>query len=71
MESNDLQTAINWLNFGQAIMRAGGGAWTAIKSAAQAHGVEADTAALDADLIDAERRKGLAERDAAGNDTGD
>ena len=61
-----LDDAVKWLQFGQAIMAQGLGAWNAIKAAAAANGVEADTAALDAVIVDAARREEIARRDAEG-----
>ena len=63
---NELQTAMAWLAFGQKVIEGGTAAWNAIKAAAAASGIETDNAALDAVIIDAERRKEIAKRDAAG-----
>lgn len=68
----DLEMAMKWLAFGQAVFSAGTGAWQRVKDAATEAGVEHDTAALDAVIEDAARRKAQAERDAAGgNSPGD
>lgn len=62
----ELQTALKWLALGQQVIAAGAGPWAEIKAVMAAHGIEADTAALDAVIADADRRKALAEADAKG-----
>jgi len=58
-----------WLALGERIVTTGQAALNAVLTAAAAHGIEQDTAALNADISDAERRKTIAERE-AGADTG-
>lgn len=55
-----------WLTLGEKVIKAGSGALAAVKTALAAQGVEADTAQLDAVIVDAERRKALAEAEARG-----
>jgi hypothetical protein len=55
-----------WLALGEKVIKAGAGAMAAVKAAAASQGVEQDTAQLDAVILDAERRKALAEAEAAG-----
>lgn len=59
----ELEAAMKWLAFGQKVIAAGAGALADVKAAAAAHGIEADTAALDAVIADAVRRKVQAEED--------
>lgn len=61
----ELEAALKWLAFGQQVVTAGAGALAAVKAAAAANGVQADTAAMEAVIADAERRKKLAEEDAS------
>ena len=63
----DLKAAMDWLAFGQAVFSAGTAAWTRVKDAASEAGIVHDTAALDAVIEDAERRKALAQHDANGD----
>lgn len=55
---------MQWLGVLQQVEAAGSGAWDSVKAALAAHGIEADTAQLDAVIADAARRKALAEREA-------
>lgn len=62
----NLAAVLQWLDIAQQIEAKGEGVWTAIKAVLVDHGIEADTAALDAAIADAARRKALAEHEAAG-----
>lgn len=64
----DLQALLQLFAFIQQIAEKGQPAWDAVKKAAQANGVDADTALFDHVIIDAARQKALAEREAAGTD---
>lgn len=55
---------LEWVHLGEQLIASGQGAYNAVKDAAAAHGVLADTAQLDAVILDAERRKALAEAEA-------
>ena len=57
---------LEWIALGEKLINTGMGAIDAVKAAAVARGVEQDTAALDAVILDAERRKGIAAGEAAG-----
>ena len=61
-----LQEVLKWLALAQQIKAAGEGPWNQIKAVLAANGIEADTAALDVVIADADRRKALAEADAKG-----
>jgi hypothetical protein len=63
---DQLQAALKWLALAQQIIAAGSGPWNQIKAVLAAHGIEADTAALDEAIADAGRRKAQAEADAKG-----
>jgi hypothetical protein len=60
----ELQAALSWLGVLQQVIDAGGGVMSEIKGVLSAHGIEADTAALDVVIADAERRRAQAEADA-------
>lgn len=57
---------LEWIALGEKLISTGTGAIDAVKAAAAARGVEQDTAALDAVILDAERRKAIAAGEAAG-----
>jgi hypothetical protein len=61
-----LTIALNWVTLGTAIFKKGQAAWDDIKAVLVKHGIEHDTEALDAAILDADRRKALAVQDAAG-----
>lgn len=61
---NEFQAALNWLALGQQVFEKGAGVYAQIKAVLAANGIEADTAALDAVIADAERRKEQARIDA-------
>lgn len=61
---NGLQAALQWLALGQQVVAAGAGVLGQIQDVLKANGIEADTAALEQVIADADRRKALAERDA-------
>ncbi len=63
---NELQKALAILAAIQAVIAKGGGVADQVMAVFAAHGLEADTAALDAVVSDAERRKAQAEADAKG-----
>ena len=62
----DLQAALQWLGVLQQVVNAGGSVYAQIKGVLAANGIEADTAALDVVIADAERRRAQAEQDAKG-----
>ena len=57
---------LKWIGILPQIAQAGSAAVAAVKGALAAHGIEADTAELDAVALDADRRKAIAEAEAAG-----
>lgn len=65
----NLSALMQWITLGQSVVDKGAAAMAAVKAAAAAHGIEQDTAALDAVILDAERRKAIAQHEAQ-TDTG-
>lgn len=61
---NELQSVLQWLAIGQQVVQAGAGVMAQIRSVLEANGIEADTAALDQVIADADRRRAIAEREA-------
>lgn len=61
----NLGALIQWLTIGEQVFDKGATVWADIQKVLAAHGIAADTAALDAVIADAARRKALAEQDAA------
>lgn len=61
-----LTSLLQWFTLLQQIVDKGEEAWGPVKAILAAHGIEADTSALDDVIVDAARRKALAEREAAG-----
>lgn len=59
-----LQAILQWITLLGQIEQKGSAAFAAVKQALANHGIEADTAALDAVIADAARRKALAEAEA-------
>lgn len=57
---------LQWITLGEKLIAAGEGPLNAVLAAAAAHGITQDTAALNAVILDAERRKALAAADASG-----
>lgn len=57
---------IEWIALGEKVIAAGKGPLSAVVAAAAAHGIAADTAQLDAVILDAERRKAIAAAEASG-----
>lgn len=57
---------IQWITIGQQVFAQGSGVWTQINAVLKANGIEADTAELDKVIIDAERRKAIAEAESRG-----
>ena len=66
----DVQAILQWIGVLQRIQASGGTAYAEIKGVLAAHGIEADTAALDAVIADASRRKAIAQREATGDVSG-
>jgi hypothetical protein len=66
MDENTLDALFQWFSVFQKIVLAPSAVFTDIKRVLAAHGIEADTAALDAVIADASRRKAIAQREAAG-----
>ena len=60
----NLAALFKWIELGQQIVQAGLPALAAVKAALAANGIEADTAALEAVIEDAEKRKAEAEASA-------
>jgi len=56
---------LKWIGLFQQIHTAGGSAWADVKAALANHGIEADTAALDAVIADADARAARRRGDAA------
>lgn len=59
-----LQAIFQWLALLQQLEQKGSAAFAAVKQVLATHGIEGDTAALDAVIADAARRKALAEAEA-------
>lgn len=57
---------IQWIALGQQVFEKGSAVWSQIQAVLAANGIEADTAELDKVIIDAERRKAIAEAEANG-----
>lgn len=57
---------LQWIALGEKVLAAGEGPLKAVLAAAAAHGIAADTAQLNADILDAERRKAIAAAEAIG-----
>lgn len=60
----DVAALAQWIALGEKVVTAGAGALAAVTAAAAAHGIEQDTAQLNAVILDAERRKALAAAEA-------
>jgi hypothetical protein len=58
--------ALQWIQVGQKVIQAGAPVLAEIKATMARHGIEADTSALDAVIVDAARRKAIAEAEAKG-----
>lgn len=61
-----LAGAVQWLEILQQIASKGKSAWDRIKQALADEGIDADNEKLDAIILDAERRKTIAENEAKG-----
>lgn len=61
---NEFAAVMQWIALGQQAIAKGAEVMAQIKGVLAANGIEADTAALDAVIADADRRKKLAEDDA-------
>lgn len=57
---------MQWIALGEKVLDAGKGPLNAVIAAAAAHGVEQDTAQLNAVIVDGERRKAIAAAEASG-----
>jgi hypothetical protein len=57
---------IQWITLGQQVFERGSAVWAQIQGVLKANGIEADTSELDKVIIDAERRKAIAEAEAEG-----
>lgn len=55
-----IQALTQWIALGEQILNTGQDALTAVKAAAVAHGIEQDTAQLDAVILDASLRRAMA-----------
>jgi hypothetical protein len=55
-----------WITLGYALFEKGSAAWTRVKEAAAAEGIEGDNSELDRVAADADRRREISEREAAG-----
>lgn len=66
MSTIDMQAAIKWLVIGQQVFERGREVWEPIKAVLDANGIATDNVALDKVILDAERRKAQAQRDANG-----
>lgn len=58
---------MQWIALGEQVIEAGKGPLNDVRAALAAHGIAADTAQLDAVILDGERRKALAEHEAGGH----
>jgi hypothetical protein len=56
---------IQWIQLGQKVVQSGAAAFTAVKDALAAQGIEGDTVAIDAVIADAELRKQAADAEAS------
>lgn len=61
---NEFNAVLNWITLGQQVVEKGASVMNQIRAVLAANGIEADTAALDAVIADAERRKEQARIDA-------
>lgn len=57
----NLELLFQWISIGQKVVEAGLPLWNDIKGVLAAHGIEADTSALDNVIADAQARKAAAE----------
>ena len=64
MNLESLKVALQWLTIGQQVIAKGSAAFGAVKAALAAHGIEADTSALDAVIADGEARAARARAEA-------
>jgi hypothetical protein len=55
---------MQWFNIGKAVFQAGLPVFQQIQGVLANNGIQADTDALEADMIDADRRKAIADREA-------
>lgn len=62
----DFKAIVAWIQLGQKVFQAGAPAWNSIKAALAQHGIETDTEELNAVIVDAERRRAIAEAEAKG-----
>jgi hypothetical protein len=60
----NLKAVLQWIEIGQKVIEAGAPAWQSLKAALAKHGIETDTEQLNAVIIDAERRRLIAEAEA-------
>jgi len=64
MNLGSLTAIFQWLTIGQQVIAKGSAAFGAVKAALAAHGIEADTSALDEVIVDGERRAARARAEA-------
>ena len=57
---------LEWIALGEKLIEAGKGPFNAVMATVATHGVTQDTTALDAVILDAERRKAIAAGEVAG-----
>ena len=55
-----------WITLGYQLFEKGTEAWTRVQNAMRAEGVEADNSELDRVAADADRRRAISEKEAAG-----
>lgn len=60
----NIKAIIAWIELGQKVIQKGAPAWKAIQEALKDHGIETDTEHLNAVIVDAERRRLIAESEA-------